>query len=116
MNLPVWTKPALFGAGIGAVAMVILGFAWGGWVTGAKAEVMASNRAKEAVVAALAPICVAQSKTDPGAAMTMGKLKDASPYQRPEVLMSAGWATMPGAESPDRAVARACAETLAAAL
>lgn len=114
MNNPGWLKPALIGGGIGAVATVIVGFGWGGWVTGAKAEVMVRDEAKAAVVAALAPICVEQSRQDPAAAVTLAKLKDTSKYQRSEVLMDAGWATMPGSDDPMRAVASACMEKLAA--
>lgn len=116
MSTPVWTKPALYGVGLGVIATAIVGFSWGGWVTAAKADAMADERAHDAVVSVLAPICVAQSKADPQAAETLAKLKGTSLYRRGEVLMEAGWATMPGSEDPDRAVARACAETLAEAL
>jgi hypothetical protein len=43
----------------------------------------------------------------------MAKLKDTSTYQRGPIVMEAGWATMPGSDSPDRAVANACMEALA---
>jgi len=38
MKLPIETKPALWGAACGAIALAIVGFSWGGWVTGKKAE------------------------------------------------------------------------------
>jgi hypothetical protein len=44
MNTPEWLKPGLIGVGVGAVALAITGFTWGGWVTGPKAEVMAANQ------------------------------------------------------------------------
>jgi hypothetical protein len=59
LKIPVETKPALWGFACGAVAVAIVGFSWGGWVTGGKAESSASTRAAAAVVAALAPVCVA---------------------------------------------------------
>jgi hypothetical protein len=96
--------------------MTITGFTWGGWVTGGKAEVMASDRVNTAVVAALAPICVAQARTDPESAATIAKLKEASTYQRGPIVMDAGWATMPGSTEPGRAVANACLTALAADL
>ena len=114
MNTPEWLKPALIGGGIGAVALAITGFTWGGWVTGAKAEAMAQNMAKSEVVAALVPICLAQSKQDPQAATILAKLEETSRYQRDDVLMETGWATMPGSEDANRAVANACLEVLAA--
>lgn len=114
MNTPEWTKAALWGGVAGAVALAITGFSWGGWVTGGKAEAIASERARDAVVAALAPICVAQARRDPQLAITVAKLKDTSTYQRGPIVMEAGWATMPGSTEPDRAVANACMSVLAA--
>src|SRR5512141_1763985 len=58
MNIPIETKPALWGAVGGALVLAIVGFTWGGWMTGSKAEADASQRAKAAVVNALAPVCV----------------------------------------------------------
>lgn len=105
-------KPGLFGAVIGAVALAIVGFSWGGWMTGGAAQEMASDQARLAVVAALAPICVEQSKQDPQVEATMNQLKNASAYQRSELLMKAGWATMPGTTDPNRGVANACVTAL----
>ncbi len=114
MNIPEWLKPALYGAAAGAVALAIVGFSWGGWVTGGTAKQMAANQASLEVVAALAPICVEQSKQDPQVADTLAQLRDAGSWQRSDMLMKAGWATMPGSSDPNRDVARACMETLAA--
>lgn len=114
MTTPEWLKPGLYGAVAGAAALAIIGFSWGGWVTGSAAEQMASSQARHEVVAALVPICLEQSKQDPQAIETLAELKDARSYQRNEMLMKAGWATMPGTSSPNREVARACMEKLAA--
>ena len=114
MKLPEWLKPGFFGAVVGAVALAISGFAWGGWMTGGTAEKMASVQARQAVVAALVPICVEQSNQDPRVAETLARLKDTSNYQRRDLLMKTGWATMPGSSDPDRDVARACVTALAA--
>ena len=46
------------GMAIGAVATMLIGFYWGGWVTTGTAWKMAQQDSKNAVVAALAPICV----------------------------------------------------------
>jgi len=114
MNTPEWLKPGLYGAAAGAVALAIVGFSWGGWVTGGTAEKMASEQARLEVVAALVPICVEQSSQDPQVVATLAQLKDASSYQRSDMLMKAGWATMPGSSDPNRQVASACMEKLAA--
>ena len=114
MNIPKTLKPGLFGAAIGAVALAIVGFSWGGWVTGGKAQQMASEQALFEVVAALVPICVEQSNQDPKVVETLAELKGASSYQRSNMLMEAGWATMPGSDDPNRQVATACMAALAA--
>src|ERR1700674_2396203 len=58
MQVPSEVKPALWGAVGGAIALAIVGFSWGGWVTGSTANELANKRADSAVVAALTPICV----------------------------------------------------------
>jgi alpha/beta superfamily hydrolase len=114
MNAPDWLKPALYGAAAGAVALAIVGFSWGGWVTGGTAKQMASDQARLEVVAALVPICMEQSSQDPKVVETLAQLKDTSSYQRSDMLMKTGWATMPGSSDPNRDVARACMDKLAA--
>jgi len=57
-------RPALWGAVAEAIALAIVGFSWGGWVTVA-AETLARNSAATAVVAALTPICVEKCLTMP---------------------------------------------------
>jgi len=45
MNLPIETKPALWGVAGGAIAMAVIGFTWGGWVTGSRSVADATQRA-----------------------------------------------------------------------
>ena len=114
MKTPAWLNPGLKGAVAGAAALAIVGFTWGGWVTAGTAEEMASDHARLEVIAALVPICLEQSKQDPMVVETLAELKAAGRYQRNEMLMDTGWATMPGSGAPDRHVATACLEKLAA--
>ena len=114
MKNPEWLKPGLYGGVIGAAVVAVVGFSWGGWVTAGTAEAQASDRAQQEVVAALLPICVAQSAADPDSDARLSEMKEIRSYQQPEFLMKTGWATMPGATDPDRALAKACAEALAA--
>jgi hypothetical protein len=53
-------KHLLQGAAVGAVATMIVGFNWGGWMLGSSVDKVAKERADTAVVAALAPVCVDQ--------------------------------------------------------
>ena len=114
MNAPEWLKPGLQGAAVGAVARAIIGFSWGGWVTAGTAKKMASEHARLEVVAALVPICIEQSKQDPQVLATLTLLKDTVSYKRSDMLMEAGWATMPGSTAPNRSVASACMDKLEA--
>ena len=106
-------KPALWGAVGGAAALAILGFSWGGWVTGGSAKASADNRATSAVVAALAPICLIQFQQKPDSAMQLVELKKVKPYDQTSFVEKAGWATMPGSAAPSSGVAKACATLIA---
>ena len=116
MKMPVETKPALWGMVGGAIAAMILGFTWGGWVTGGRAESDSIQRTNAAVVAALAPVCVERFKGAPGNAATLAELKKADSWSRGDVVEKGGWAAAPGQKPHDQAsaIARACAELLAA--
>ncbi len=113
MNIPAETKPAFWGAVAGAVAVAIVGFNWGGWVTGSKAEAQASERATNAVVAALAPICVVKFQQTTEAPANLATLKKTESWSQGEFVEKGGWAAGPGS-SPEQvsAVARACATLL----
>jgi hypothetical protein len=114
MQIPTWTKPALYGAGAGAVALAIIGFNWGGWVTGGTAQKMADSASIAAVTAAMTPYCVERAKNDPRSVEVLAELQAAQGYNRRGVIEKAGWATLPGAEKPNNDLARACEMALAA--
>jgi hypothetical protein len=91
---------------------MIIGFNWGGWVTGGTARTTAEGMAQDAVVKRLAPTCVLQSGQDPANAVKLVALKEESAWQRGAYVGKQGWATMPGEQEPDRRVADACAMLL----
>lgn len=105
-------KPALWGAVGGAIVAIVVGFAWGGWVTGGSAEKMAKNQADAAVVAVVAPLCVERFQMQPNAAAQLATLKAASSYQQAKFVTDGGWATMKGNEKPLSGTAQACADLL----
>jgi hypothetical protein len=114
MQVPSEVKPALLGAVGGAIVLAIVGFSWGGWVTGSTANELAIKRADSAVVAALTPICVENFLHAAGATANLATLKKlASNWEQGDFVGKGGWATRPGAASSDYQLARACAETLA---
>ncbi|GLQ57260.1 hypothetical protein [Devosia nitrariae] len=115
MNIPAWTKPALYGAVSGAVLLAIVGFMWGGWVTAGSAQDLATKKSAADVVVALTPYCVERSRTDPARVTVLAELEAARSTAKRAVIEKAGWATPLGSESPNRALATACITALEAA-
>jgi alpha/beta superfamily hydrolase len=107
-------KGLAWGAVGGAIALAVVGFSYGGWVTAATAEQMAQQRSDTAVAAALAPICAQQFRQHADASANLAALKKIEFWQQAAYIEKVGWATMPGSSSPNLAVARSCAEMLVA--
>ncbi len=106
-------KPTLWGAVGGGIVLAIIGFAWGGWVTGGTAQKMAEEFAQRAIVARLAPICVEQYNQDSEKDQKLKELKEEDSWKRDDYVEKQGWATMPGQKEADSKVAGKCAELLA---
>ena len=107
------TKTVVFWSWVGsAVLTMIIGFAWGGWVTGGTALKMAEKMGDDAVLKRLGPICVVQATRDAGKDQKLKQLKETDTWQRGDYVEKQGWATMPGEEKPDSNVASECARLL----
>ena len=105
-----WTY-SLWGAAGGAVALAIVGFAWGGWVTGGNAEAMALKRSQAAVVAVLTPICIERFQGNANASANLVALKNISQsWTRRDYIVNGGWATF--GENRPFDLADACADGL----
>jgi dienelactone hydrolase len=115
MKFPTWIKPALAGAGVGAVALAIVGFSWGGWTTSGSAQDLAKKSSTAAVAAALVPYCLELSKTSANSIDVMAELDAATTFGRKAIIEKAGWATPLGADKPNSDLAQACQLALAAA-
>jgi hypothetical protein len=102
----------LQGIVIGAAATMFVGFSLGGWVTSETARKMAQRDAREATIAALAPICVDKFRSQADAGKNLTTLKKISSWQQASFIEQGGWAIMPGATAADLGVAQACAEML----
>jgi hypothetical protein len=116
MKIPVETKPAVWGMVGGAIVAAIVGFSWGGWVTGGRAETDATQRANAAVVVALAPVCVERFQRATDASANLAALKKVDTWSQGDFIEKGGWAAPAGAKAPDQvsAVAKACASLLVA--
>ena len=116
MEAPTWLKPAIAGAVVGAIATMFVGFNEGGWLLGSSAERMSEQRSAAAVIEALVPVCISQSKADPETSAKLEQLGVLeSSYERRDFVMKTGWATMPAADSPNSDLAAACAQVLSEA-
>ena len=94
------------------VVALIIGFTWGGWMTGGAAQKAAEALARDAVVERLAPICVDQFNQDPDSIPKLEELNGMTSSQRAKFVLDQGWATITGMEKPDRRVADACTKLL----
>jgi len=103
----------LQGVALGALASMVIGFSWGGWMTGGTANKLAAERADTAVVAALTPTCVEKFLQNSDAKANLAVLqKISTSWEQGDYLEKGGWATPPGAASADYHLARACADKL----
>lgn len=93
-----------------AVGFNWLGFGLG-WTLDSTAEKMASNRVDTALVAAYAPVCVGRfvDQVGDGKWDEYGKTDS---WRRDAFIKTAGFATIPGASTPNSSVAEACARAL----
>ena len=102
----------LQGAVAGAAATLVIGFTWGGWVTSGTAREKAQKDVSTALVSALSPICVDKFQHSADVASNLIELKKVSSWQQGSFIEKGGWATMPGGEPANVAVAQACATML----
>jgi hypothetical protein len=109
MRVPVWIKPAVWGAIFGAVTIMIVGFSWMGWNLGHTTKRLVAEGSESAVIAALTPFCVSNYMKQPEAAKQLALLReDTSSYTQRDIIEKAGFATMPGNKEPSSGLAAAC--------
>ena len=101
----------LQGAIAGAVATLVIGFMWGGWVTSGTATKMTSDAVEATQVTLYSPICVERytAKATPEQRAEFAKENE---WNRDSIIEKTGFATPPGSSAPSDAVADKCAETL----
>ena len=101
-------KFGVWGLIIGAVIVMIIGFWWGGWMTGGTAQKMTD----EAILASQAAICVAQFMKQPNHEEKLKELEKVESWKRSEFIEKGGWDKMPGQEKAGSQVSQACAKGL----
>jgi hypothetical protein len=117
------SKAVLFWACVGsALVATIVGFSWGGWVTGGSAREMAEKSAAQARQGLAAVVCVDRFMAAPDVGDQLTALKAiTTPSAQGKFVEEGGWAILVPASSPTDYKARAdhreaaglCAEELA---
>lgn len=83
-------KPGRYGAAIGAVLEGVIGFTWGGWVTGWTAADRAMTMSRNDVVASMVPICLNMARTDPDRMQEPATIRDAWNFEQRGAPMETG--------------------------
>jgi hypothetical protein len=109
------TKATLFWSCAACIiATVIVGFTWGGWVTGGTARSMAAAAAASGRDELVATICVDRFRAGRDAHSQLAALKELQGWNRGAFIEKGGWATMPDKAKPASMAARLCADQLTA--
>jgi hypothetical protein len=117
------SKAVLFWACAGSVVVAtIVGFSWGGWVTGGSAREMAEDSAAQARQELAAVVCVDRFMAAPDAGDQLTALQEiTTPRAQSKFVEEGAWAIIVPASSPTdykgradhREAAELCAEELA---
>jgi hypothetical protein len=106
------SKTALFWSCAGCiVATIIVGFTWGGWVTGGSAQDMAEGAAEQAQAQVAAAVCVETFMAAADARPQLASLKEnTSSWRQESFIEDGGWAMITDEEY--EGAAELCAERL----
>ena len=107
---PVWLWSCV-GAG---VFTMIVGFGFGGWVTGGTAQERAETSTHDAVAALAADVCTQRVLASANAAALYSELEAARSWDRRKLLDEAGWTTFSDAGEPISGAAALCATQILA--
>jgi hypothetical protein len=102
------------GAAVGAIATIIVGFSWGGWMLGSTAKRLASDETRSAIVTVAAPAC-AEHFANKANDEKWAEYQKVDIWRRDTYLKDAGYATMTGLAndySTSSAIADACVKAL----
>jgi hypothetical protein len=94
------------------VATMVVGFSWGGWVTGGTASAIATKAAATARADLMAAICVTRFDEGPDVAVRLASLKGTESWKRDEFIVKGGWANVAGQDKPVEGAAGLCAQKL----
>lgn len=108
------SKVVWFWSTAGAIVVtMVVGFTWGGWVTGGTASEMAADARAQGRAQLAADICVDRFMAAPDTGVTLADLKEESSFQRDNFVEEGGWATFADMDEPVEGAAELCATELA---
>jgi hypothetical protein len=109
------SKTVLFWSCAACVVLtMIVGFSWGGWVTGGTAQDMVEEAVESSREQVAAALCVERFMDAGDAGVQLASLKEiTSSYRQSEFIEDGGWATLPGTDEANAEGADICAERLA---
>jgi hypothetical protein len=109
------SKTLLFWACAAVItATMVIGFGWGGWVTGGTSREAAAAAGDTARGQLASVICVERFKAAPDSAAKLIELNALTDsYKKRQFVEAGGWATMPGQTSADRRAVEGCTVALA---
>jgi pimeloyl-ACP methyl ester carboxylesterase len=109
------SKRVLFwGCAGSAILAIVVGFSWGGWVTGGTAQAMAEKAAAQARQEVAAVVCVDRFMAAQDAGVQLTALqKITSSYAQSRFVQDGGWAVLGDSTTDDRKAADLCAAELA---
>lgn len=107
------SKTMTFWSCVACIALtMIVGFTWGGWVTGGASKEMAQDAAADARAALAATVCVDRFLAAADASTQLASLKKADSWKRGDFIEDAGWVTLSGMEKPVPEAADLCVTKL----
>jgi hypothetical protein len=95
------------------VLTMLIGFTWGGWVTGGTAEGRVASASEDARAELAAQICVHRFLEADDAKAQLAAFKEKDFWNRDGFVEDGGWVTFAGMKEPVDGAAELCAEQLA---
>jgi len=111
-NLQATKTQVVWACAASVAATMIIGFTWGGWVTGGTASQMAAKAATDARAQLAADVCVERFTKGPDAQAQLAALKSSDSWKRDPFIEAGGWATLAGMDKPVAGAATLCAQQL----
>jgi hypothetical protein len=97
---------------VSVIGTLIIGFAWGGWVTGGTSNQRSAQAASEARAQIVATMCVDRFGKGTDATAKLASLKTTSTWSQDRFIEEGGWVTPPGMTSPVSGAATLCVRKL----